>query len=170
MKGASMMAKRFLIPLDGTVNGEGLLKSVENLASPGDILFLVMAAHSEHPLRRDLVPGNPVIAVGADKVGTTPDIPRAAETRDQMIDRQTAETRDYLERVAIGIRSRGFHVEIRVELEDDVGKAIVNAAAATPVDVIAMHSRNHRGILQRLIVDDTEEVLAAGIAPVLVVP
>jgi nucleotide-binding universal stress UspA family protein len=165
------MAKRFLIPLDGSDSGEALLKPVENLASPGDTFLLLMVLHSEHPMRRGILPGNPVFSAGAEKVGTTPDMPAAAETREQMIDRQVAEARDYLEGVAASLRERGFGADLAVELDDDLGKGIINVAKQTSVDLIAMHSRDHGGIVRRLLSeDDTEEVMDAGIAPVLVVP
>jgi nucleotide-binding universal stress UspA family protein len=164
------MTRRFLVPLDGTPEALAILGPVEQLAQVGDVLILFMAKHPEHSGRIGVIPGNAVIGAGNDKVGTTPDVPALAETREQMFDRQIGEAKDYLETIAVGLREKGYEVEMEVELESDLGKAIIAGAKHTTVDIIAMLSKHHKSIISSFFDDDADEVLEAGIAPVLLIP
>lgn len=164
------MTRRFLVPLDGSVEALAILAPVEKLASAGDVFILLMVKHPEHSGRIGIMPGNAVMGAGSEKVGTTPDVPTLAETREQMFDRQIGEAKDYLEGIAVGLREKGFEVEMEVELDDDLGKGIISGARHTTVDVIAMLSKHHRSIIASFFDDDADEVLEAAIAPVLMIP
>jgi nucleotide-binding universal stress UspA family protein len=167
------MPKRILVPLDGTENSEAALRYIPDLCAPGDEVTLLRV---EKPQPRPSIGTQP--GQGAGFVSTTagtlrdvvpPDQPIYAETEGQALQRQRDETRDYLERLAAGLRESGLEVTTHVLIEAKVDEAIIDYARARQSTTIAMVRRTH-SVVGDLFGSVALSVIRSGVAPVLVLP
>ncbi len=94
--------------------------------------------------------------------------PSFAETKLQAVQRLRDETTDYL----LGLASRlpnGTKYRIEAHVAKDAAKTIIKHARALQTDVIVMATHGRSGLAHALFGSTTEQVIRAGVAPVLVV-
>jgi nucleotide-binding universal stress UspA family protein len=170
------MAKRILVPIDGSKNAEAAIQALEAFATPDDVLVFLKVERPQHQTRDGFVPGivvHSAIVGGSGGGGggvVNPDMPHLAETLDQSLQRQVSEARDYLEDLAGAPRKEGFQVETEVLISDKPSDAITEYARRTDASLIAMLPRTHHSLRETLLGSVSTDVIKAGLAPVLVLP
>jgi nucleotide-binding universal stress UspA family protein len=137
--------RRVLIPLDGTPAGEEAIDHVLAVAGDQGVEYLVL--HVVTPMTY---------------LGDPSGIALVSE-----IDLQQAMLA-YLDEVAGRIRSRGFHVETRVDVHPSPARAILDVARARGTDLIAMETHGRNKAARLLLGSVTDKILRAATAPVLV--
>jgi nucleotide-binding universal stress UspA family protein len=173
--------KSVLVPLDGTKNAEAALTFLEQICSPEDEFVLLMVEKPEATPVRGHAMGSTMTSSGVfpDGIGVYPDgapgvagpgLPIMAETRDQTMQRQVDERKDYLEGLASALRTKGHRVKTEVLLEDKPDEAIVEYARKTRPSFIAMLRRTHPGIRELIFGSIATSVVRADVAPVMFVP
>jgi nucleotide-binding universal stress UspA family protein len=150
--------KHILLPLDGTPLAERILE-------PAIALGSLMAA--DYTLLRAI---KPVLPTGwppeADSLGEgVAKLLARIEATHEMLGR---EARGYLEEVAGRLRSRQLRVQSRVLVEEQVGRAIVEAAAPGEVDLIALATHGRRGLSRLVLGSVADKVIRGAAVPVLV--
>ena len=151
------MAAKILIPLDGSKTGEAALPYVEELLSK-----LSPRVKLEFTLFQ-------VVSLLTHYVATGEAVASISYTEKEMEQIQQ-EARDYLNKVAEGIRSEKVSVEIRVGI--GIGSAaeeIIKVADEISVDLIAMSTHGRHGISRLAFGSVTDRVLREGHKPVLLV-
>ena len=171
------MARRVLIPMDGTKNAEAVLPSLEDLCSPEDEITLLLVAkpEEESPGQRGFTSGVSVVeSIGTASGGVFgvvgPDRPVPAETTGQTIERQIDEAKGYLERIATEIRQKGFRVDTEVLLEDSAADAIIEYAKRERPSLIVMLRRTNPGLREIIFGSTASSIVRSEVAPVLFVP
>lgn len=169
------MARRVLIPLDGTDNAATAIASLPDVASPDDEIVLLSVAEPETALQRGTRPGRVVWGeVGGPSGGigaaARPDMPVYGETTDQTFQRQLNEAMNRLRLLASKLEEQGFKVMIAAEVNEDPADAIVDVARRTKPVFILMKRTTHPGIGQRLFGTVAQQVIRANVAPVLILP
>jgi nucleotide-binding universal stress UspA family protein len=167
--------KRILVPLDGTKNAEAALQALTQFCEPGDEVVLVKVEKPGAPQRAGFRPSAPVVeAITGPNAGvaslSAPDVPFYVETRDQVIQRQIGETKDYLERLARDLRTTGHDVNTEVLISDKPAEAIVQYAREMRPAFIAMLRRTHPTVAELIFGSVASSVMKADVAPVLFVP
>jgi nucleotide-binding universal stress UspA family protein len=145
------MFRRVLVPLDGSHLAQMALDYTTKMVDPTCEIVLVTAV---------LRPEIPLYSM-------TPVVSMNPEYTDVEALRKSAKS--YLEGVAAKLLERGFHVTIRVEV-DEAAHAIVQAANALDVDAIIMSTHGRSGVSRWLFGSVTARVLGMAARPVLVVP
>ena len=155
------MAKKVLIPLDGSEIGEAALHYVEEMISNFGLggRTSVILIHVVPPAIKRLGPWG---------VSYPTDITITEE--DMELVKQEALT--YLEKSAENLTSRGVEVKLRLVI-GSFGKSsaedIIKAEEDLDVDLVAMSTHGRRGIGRWTFGSVTEKVLRGGNVPVLVV-
>ncbi len=149
------MAAKILIPLDGSKIGEAALPYVEELMSK-----LSPRVKVELALIR-------VVSLLTHYVAAGEAVAPISYTEKEMKQIQQ-EARNYLNKVAKGIRSEKVSVGIRVVI-GNVAEEIIKAADEINVDLIAMSTHGRHGISRWAFGSVTDKVLRGGHKPVLVV-
>jgi nucleotide-binding universal stress UspA family protein len=167
--------RRVLVPLDGTKDAEAALASLEQLCNADDEIILLSIAKPEARLRSGSRPGMVMAsAIGGPGGGVeesiTPESPVYQETIAQTQQRQTDETKDYLENLAGAMRRQGFTVNTVVDIDENPGDAIVRYAKQTHPTFIAMLRRTRVGIGELVFGSVASTVTRSDVAPVLFVP
>ena len=96
------MAKQILVPLDGTNNAELALSWLEEICDQEDEFILLRAERPVGPRRTGSSPGRGVMPdaivgpMGGAMSVVSPDVPKFAETKDQSVQEQLDEAKDYL--------------------------------------------------------------------------
>ena len=149
------MAAKILIPLDGSEIGEAALPYIDGLMSKLSprvklefILFRVVSLRTHY------------VATG--------EVVTSVFYREKEIEQVQQEARDYLNKVAEGMRSEKISVEIRVGV-GNAAEEIIKVADEIDVDLIAMSTHGRHGISRWAFGSVTDHVLRGGHKPVLVV-
>jgi nucleotide-binding universal stress UspA family protein len=93
---------------------------------------------------------------------------RYVETKEQAVERVTAELRDYLQGIA-GRMPSAVPCRIEAKLDDDPRAAIIRFAREEQPDMIVMATHGRTGLAHVLFGNVAEGVLRSGVAPVLLV-
>jgi len=149
------MAAKILIPLDGSRIGEAALPYIEGLMSKMSprvklefILFRVVSLRTHY------------VATG--------EVVTSVFYTEKQIEQIQQEARDYLNKVAEGIRIEKVSVEIRVGV-GNAAEEIIKVADEIDADLIAMSTHGRHGISRWAFGSVTDHVLRGGHKPVLVV-
>lgn len=163
---------KILATFDGTPFSEETLPILADLAGLPDAEFLLMAvAHvpGVYPQFR----GEPraytagyVFGVGATVAAQV--TTRYPETKDQAIERARIEFEEYLMRLASRL-PEGARVTVEAHVSAHPAQTIVEHAREKQPSMIVMASHSREGLLRVFVGSTTEEVVRAGVAPVLVV-
>ena len=94
--------------------------------------------------------------------------PIAAEDRTQALERARIEAEAHL-REAASRHLPGIHVDVRVDMSDDVAETIARVASEIGADFIAMGTHARKGMAHALMGSVAEAVLRASLVPVLLV-
>jgi nucleotide-binding universal stress UspA family protein len=154
------MPKKILIPLDGSKLGESALTAVDQFLTqdpkndPEVILLGVVTSLSHW-----VVEGEG--GVEGEVAGPTP----YTETELEIIKNKT---REYLERVAKALKSRGVKVSTEVRT-GHADQEILKAIEALKVDMVAMSTHGYSGIKHLVFGSVTEKILRQSPVPVLTV-
>lgn len=141
--------RRIAVLLDGSSLGESVLEPALQLGS---------AAAASLELVRVVVPTPIPMAPGA--------MPLAMVDPDEY-EREVVVAGEYLERVAAGLRTRGFTVTTRVERGTVVATSIAEYAQRERVDAVAMATHARRGVSRALLGSVAEDVVRHVTKPVL---
>ncbi len=139
---------KILIPLDGSELAESILTYVETLARD-DTQIVLMKVGVIRSIAFMTMDQSPMIY---DESGDR--------------DRITAESRQYLEGLAQGLRNRGFSVNYVVAFGDPA-EVILDFAKSLKVDLIAMCTHGRSGISRLLFGSVAEAVIRRSSVPVL---
>jgi nucleotide-binding universal stress UspA family protein len=169
------MARRVLIPLDGTDRAASTLQALSSVTLPDDEIVLLSIAMPQKALQRGTRPGRVVwgeVGGPAGGVGATarPDMPAYGESTDQTLQRQIDETMNLLQPLATALEKQGYKVMTAVEINADPAGAIVDVARRTKPAFIMMRRTTHPGIGGRLFGTTAQHVIRADVAPVLILP
>jgi nucleotide-binding universal stress UspA family protein len=166
--------KRVLVPLDGSEQAESALLPLAQLLAKGDVVALLWIGKPEHLQRVGSSPdgrrGAGFIGSPGSMVSAPPDISVFAETRPQVEERQISEGRDYLERLAAGLRNLGFWVTTHCQIAEHPAEVVVEFARDMKPTFIVMVRRSHFGVGEVLFGSVATRVIEAEVAPVLLVP
>ena len=139
---------KILVPLDGSKLAESILDYVETLARNDTQVVLL-------------------------KVGVLRSIAFMTMDQSPMVydesgdrDRITAESREYLEGLAQGLRNKGFSVNYVVAFGDPAD-VILDFAKSLKVDLVAMSTHGRSGISRLLFGSVAEAVIRKSLVPVL---
>lgn len=162
------MARRILVPLDGSRRADSALEQLPQFCAPGDEVTLLAV---ERPSSRQQVGTRQARAVTqfSDPSGTARLAPGREtpvfETPAQARERQMAGLSSYLGRKAALVQSQGFQVHIQPIIDKDPARAIVDYAATYRPSAILMVPR--RWDPRRIFRSVSREVERAGVAPVV---
>jgi nucleotide-binding universal stress UspA family protein len=167
--------KRVLVPLDGTRNAEQAVAGLADICGPEYEVVLLQVEKPHPPQRTGYRPSEAVTAVilgpaGGIAQAAAPDVPVYAETSDQALQRQVSEAKDYLEKLAAGLRQRGHRVETEVLIGDEPDEAIIDYARRTRPTFIAMLRRTHSRLPEFIFGSVASSIVRSDVAPVLLVP
>ena len=150
------MDEKILVPLDGTEVGEAVLPKLESL-----VLGTLPGANVEVTLLRVLSQVNFNVLTD-DKRAQLP-------ISDEDLKAMKAEAQTYLDKVADGVKTKGFTVKTLISL-GNAADEIVSAAHATGADLIAMSTHGRSGVVRWAIGSVTDRVMRLeGKIPVLAV-
>ena len=150
------MEERILVPLDGSEVGEAVLPKLEDL-----VLRTTPKVDAEVTLLQVISNMNFNMLHKDDAA----QLPRDESEAKQMKDSAFA----YLEKVAVGLRSKGIKVNTKVSM-GHAAEEIVKAANETDAHLIAMSTHGRNGIVRWAIGSVTDEVIRLeGKIPVLAV-
>lgn len=150
------MEKTILVPLDGTVESEAILPKLENL-----VLKYVPSDKSEVILLKV----NSIVKYDVLTHDKRAQLPYTESDQKQL----DGEATDYLEKVAGALREKGFSVRTMVRT-GTVAEEIVNAARENDVNLIAMSTHGHNGVIRWAIGSVADKVVKLeGKIPVLAV-
>jgi nucleotide-binding universal stress UspA family protein len=165
---------KILVTLDRSQLSESILEPVARLARPlgAAVQLLTVVRPSkvqETPPSAALREIYPVATptgslLGVKTLGEI--VPHATEDREQAFERGEAEARDYLRERAAALA--GLPVTYAVAFGDDPAAAIVAHAQREQVDLIAMATHGRTGLSHLLAGSVCEQVIRAGVAPVMV--
>ena len=149
------MALKILIPLDGSKTGETALPYVEELVSK-----LSPRVKVEFTLLQVVSFLTHYVAAG--------ELMTPISYTEQEMEQIRQQARDYLNKVAEGIRSEKISVEIRVGI-GNAAEEIIKTADEISVDLIAMSTHGRHGISRWAFGSVTDKVLRGGHKPMLMV-
>ena len=154
------MAKKVLIPLDGSTLGETALRYVEELMvtlSAEDKMEVTLFQVLPRSTQKAYSGGASAVAMPLSDAEMEPSKEKAME---------------YLNQAGESLRSKGVKVECKViigELAVSSAEEIIRAADDLNADLMAMSTHGRRGLSRWVFGSVTEKVLRAGKTPILVV-
>jgi nucleotide-binding universal stress UspA family protein len=159
---------KVIATFDGSKFAEATLPLLARIAAlPGCHILMLGVVHE--PAGRRQRPGyrRPSAAVMSnDPFVVMPPQPRYAETRGQAIDSRTDAMRDYLRRLATELPQSASY-EVEAHIDQHPADCITTRAREEQADLIVMATHGHTGLLRTLFGSVTEDVVRAGVAPVL---
>ena len=163
---------KVLATFDGSPCAEAVLPQLRWLASVPDVEFVLLSvADVPHAtLREGLsepVAGGATLGVSQPAV-VARDEARYAETSQQARERRRDELRAYLHGLLSSLPV-GPRYAVDACIADDAAAAIIERAMQLRPDVIAMATHGHSALVHVLFGDVAEQVVRAGVAPVLLV-
>jgi nucleotide-binding universal stress UspA family protein len=141
--------QRILVPLDGSAQSEAIL---EHALAFGQLM------HAEYTLLSVVAP----FVLGASAPFTTP-----TDFDPDRTNRLEREAQDYLNSVALGLRSEGVQVQMRVLISEQVASSILEEAHQRGSHLIAMSTRGRSGLARLLIGSVADKVLRRAEMPLL---
>ena len=135
----------FLVPLDGSPIGEGILEPAVALGKPMGARFTLLHVVAPH------------LTVGA-RVSPLP----AGHLKERV-----GKAEDYLGGVVERLKSQGIEAEPLIESHYAPAKAILNTAESRDVDLIAIATHGYTGVKRALLGSVTDKVLRASRWPLL---
>lgn len=135
----------FLVPLDGSPIGEGILEPAVALGGPMGARFTLLHVVAPH------------LSVGA-RVSPLP----AGHLKER-----TGKAEEYLAGVVERLRGQGIEAEPLIESHYAPARAILNAAESREVDLIAIATHGYTGVKRALLGSVTDKVLRASKWPLL---
>jgi len=135
----------FLVPLDGSPIGEGILEPAVALGKPMGARFTLLHVVAPH------------LTVGA-RVSPLP----AGHLKERV-----GKAEDYLAGVVERLKSQGIEAEPLIESHYAPAKAILNTAESRDVDLIAIATHGYTGVKRALLGSVTDKVLRASRWPLL---
>jgi nucleotide-binding universal stress UspA family protein len=148
--------RNILIPLDGQPLAEQMLEPALTLGRLMDASYTLVRVIK--PVLPALYPAD---GAGMAQIAQSL-IERTRELQDQL--REEAE--DYLEKIAAGLRDRGFRVVTRVAIEEKPAPAILNQAQLA--DLVALCTHGRHGLSRLFAGSVADKVIRGGHLPVLV--
>ncbi len=141
--------RRILVPLDGSRAGRAALAPARDLAgAKGARLTLFQAV--------------PPPTAGAYPYMTLP------AREEDLPENLLAEARAELEKVAVGLRDRGLSVDVRVDVHNQPGLAILRHLEKEGADLVAMSTRGRGGVARLILGSVADKVIRGSPVPVLV--
>jgi len=163
---------KIMATFDGSAFSESILPQLAWMAVLPEaqfLLFSVAAEPSGQPRHPAAPPPQSVAAIrGSHPVAVEPAEPQYAETKDQAVARRQAELEQYLR----GVTRRlpvGPRYAVEACISDDPAGAIIACAVKERPDVIVMATHGRSGLTHVVFGGVAEEVVRAGVAPVLLV-
>jgi nucleotide-binding universal stress UspA family protein len=149
------MFERILVPLDGSKIGEAALDHVERLIAriAPDVKTEVIIFQVLTSLTHYVIAGEASVQV---------------PYTDKEITHITKKARDYLNKAAESLKTKGITVKTKVAT-GKAGEEIVRAADENKVDLIAMSTHGRSGLSRLTFGSITDKVLRTASVPVLVV-
>ncbi len=139
------MEERILVPLNGSEIGEAVLPKLEDL-----VLKTVSANQAEITLLRVISRMNFNVLTNDDRA----QLPISEEDMTVL----TKEAKEYLERVAEGMRAKGFNVKTMVA-DGHAAEKIVEVARDIKANLIAMATHGRSGVVRWAIGSVTDKVI-----------
>jgi nucleotide-binding universal stress UspA family protein len=152
------MLKHILLPLDGTPLAEQILEPAIALGSLMGADYTLLRA-----IKPVLPPGSPP---GGESFSD-----RAAKLLTQSKithERLAREAHGCLEQVAQRLRAREWRVQTRVLVEEQPGRAILDALAPAEIDLLALATHGRRGLSRLVLGSVADKVIRGSAVPVLV--
>jgi nucleotide-binding universal stress UspA family protein len=167
--------KSVLVPLDGTKSAEGAISLIDQVLGVGDTVVLLAVKKHEDPDRTGAMPGGLIRGGFAGPSGPVmgvvrPDTSVFQETKDQAYQRQANEAYDYLEHLAVGLRTAGYLVKTEVIFSNAPAQVIIDYAREMKPTFIALLRRTHFGLNALLFGSTATQIIEANVAPMLFVP
>ena len=156
------MFSNILVPLDGSELGEKVLLKAENLAR-----FHNASVHLIHVVPRQPELEGAVGGLFASISAQAADHQRRAARH--LLEGRTASGKEYLDRLAGGLKDTGLKVVTAIE-EGTVAEKIIEYAKEHDIDLVMMSSHGYGGIKRRLLGSVTDRVIRDSETPVLVLP
>jgi nucleotide-binding universal stress UspA family protein len=162
---------KILATFDGSPLSEATLGVLGRLANAPAAEFIFLAVAHEPGTRLKSTHMRRTVITGQDytaPVALGPASVQYAESKSQALQRRRGELEDYL----LGLASRlpkKTKVHVEAHIANKPAKTIIDAAKADDVDVIVMATQSNKGLKRVMVGSTVEEVIRAGIAPVLVV-
>jgi len=141
--------RRVLLPVDGTMPGEQLIKMALSLGQPQETHYILL--HVIDPLL--LVGANPFIY---------PSIPDTVTTQ-----QREQEAKHYLDGIAHQLQQAGVHTSTHIVMGQSPASAILETAQRENVDLIAMATHGRCGLPRLMLGSVTDKVLRGADTPVL---
>jgi nucleotide-binding universal stress UspA family protein len=161
--------KQVLVPLDGAQSSEKALPVLHQLCTGDDTIVLFAARKPAYPVKTGVQPGDAIREV--EEFGlVTPEVPVFAESDGQTAARQTGETKDYLEALAVPLRNAGFSVRTEVSLDERADESIIQFARAFKPTFIVLSRSTRLQPAERLFGSVTTRVIESNVAPIVLVP
>ncbi len=150
------LLRHILIPLDGESLAEQIIEPVLDLGQLMD---------ADYTLLRVIKPVFPVTypLEGASMTEVAQSLVEQTQAIQTQIEREAS---DYLEKIAAGLRKRGFKVVTRVEIEDKPALAILHQAQAA--DLVALCTHGRGGLTRLFLGSVADKVIRGGHFPVMV--
>jgi nucleotide-binding universal stress UspA family protein len=148
--------RHILVPLDGEPMAEQMLERAVEVGT------LMEADYTLLRVIRPVLP-TPYTAEGASMAQIAQSL---IEETNKIQEQIAKEAREYLEKVAGGLRQRGLKVNTRVVVEEGVALAILHQAQST--DLIALCTHGRRGLTRLFLGSVADKVIRGGHLPVLV--
>lgn len=152
--GGESLLSRIIVPLDGSRESRGVLTHVEALL-PVDGKDIEGEVWLVHVIPADHYAAGPVIAKR---------VPYSREEADEL----QGQASRYLEEVAAKLRSKGRHVETRVEV-GDAAIMIMRAAEQVEANLIAMTTHGYSGFSRLFLGSVAERVMHRATTPLLLI-
>lgn len=148
--------RNILIPLDGQPLAEQIIEPALALGQLTGARFILLRV-----IRPVLPVTYPVDGASLAQVAQSL-IERTQALQDQLRE----EAMDYLEKIALGLRGRGFQVQTCVEAEEKPALAILNQAQAADLVALSTHARH--GLSRLFVGSVADKIIRGGHLPVLV--
>jgi nucleotide-binding universal stress UspA family protein len=154
---------KILVTLDGSGLAAEVLPIVVSLAKDAhaSIILVTIAKPDGGSYRRgEAGAASGLVYVAGREV-------QAIETGEQALESITTAAAEYLEDIALPIRSQGIAVESQVVVADDVVAAILRVAREQKADLIAMATHGRTGLRATVQGSIANEVMRVGAFPIL---
>jgi len=160
---------KVIATFDGSKFAEATLPLLARIAALPDCHILMLGIVHEPAGRRQRAgyhrPSASVMN-NSDPFVVMPPARRIAETRGQAIDASTDTMRDYLRRLVADL-PQGATYEVEAHVDEHPAERITRRAREEQPDLIVMATHGRTGLLRALFGSVAEDVVRAGVAPVL---
>lgn len=163
---------KIMATFDRSTYGEAILPVLRQIAALPDVTFTFLAVaepfHGQRRRGQAQKPTAMVVPTGSDAVVIPATAQKFIETKDQAINREILELAEYLHHIAKQLPD-GISYTAEAQVGDHPAQIIIERARQEAPDVIVMATHGHTGLARSLFGSVTEDVVRAGVAPVLVV-